>query len=374
MDALILSAGEGTRLLPLTRTKPKPLFPILNRSLLQFTFDYLNRFSLQRAVLNTHHLSWQVEKFVQIEKENRPFEIETRFEPTILGTGGGIGNTRDFWSSYPFIVINGDILTDIDLRQAVGFHQDHKGPVTLILHDYPEFNQISVDGQGRICDFRQGSGRGLAFTGIHLLEKEIFDFLPPPGAFEIIPVYQRMIREGIPVWAYISKDHYWRDIGTPRSYLKVHEELLNTPTPSLPPLRGRVREGGPPEKSQEIMTPPRGLIAALRRPKKKKGLFIHPETRIETGVEFSGWACIGKGCLLKKGCRIHKSVLWEDVVVESGVSVSESIVGNGVHLKQSIQGEAIINDRLAKNRHSRAGGNPDDSQPFKNLGFPPARE
>jgi NDP-sugar pyrophosphorylase family protein len=342
MDALILAAGEGSRLLPLTRTKPKPLFPILNRPLLQVTFDYLNRFSLQRVVLNTHHLSGQIEKLVQIEKENRPFEIQTRFEPTILGTGGGIGNTRDFWSSYPFVVINGDILTDIDLHQAVSFHQDHKGPVTLILHDYPEFNQISVDARGQIQEFRQGSERGLAFTGIHLLEKEIFDYLPTPGTFEIIPVYQRMIQEGIPVWAYISKDHYWRDMGTLRSYLKVHEELLNTPTPSLPPLRERVREGGPPEKSQEIMTPPRGLIAALRRPKKNKGLFIHPETRIEKGVQFSGWACIGKGCLLKKGCRIHKSVLWEDVVVESGVSVSDSILGDGVKIIQNIQGATLI--------------------------------
>ncbi len=164
MDALILAAGEGSRLLPLTRTKPKPLFPILNRSLLQFTFDYLNRFSVQRVILNTHHLSGQIEKFVQVEKENRSFEIQTRFEPTILETGGGIGNTRDFWSSYPFVVINGDILTDIDLHQAVVFHQSHKGPVTLILHDYPEFNQISVDAQGRIQDFRQKSGCGLAFT------------------------------------------------------------------------------------------------------------------------------------------------------------------------------------------------------------------
>ena len=342
MDALILAAGEGSRLRPLTRTKPKPLFPILNRPLLQFTFDYLNRFSIQRVILNTHHLSGQIEKFVQIEKENRSFEIQTRFEPTILETGGGIGNTRDFWSSNPFVVINGDILTDIDLHQAVGFHQSHKGPATLILHDFPEFNQISVDGRGRIQDFRQKPGCGLAFTGIHLLEKKIFDFLPPSGAFEIIPIYQQMIRQGIPVRAYISKNHYWRDIGTPGSYLKVHEELLNTPTPSLPPLRGRMREGGPPEKSQKIMTPPGGLIDALRRSKKNKGLFIHPEARIEKGVEFTGWACIGKGCHLKKGCRIQNSVLWEDVVVETGVSVSDSILGDGVKIIQDMQGATLI--------------------------------
>ena len=90
------------------------------------------------------------------------------------------------------------------------------------------------------------------------------------------------------------------------------------------------------------MTPPRGLIDALRRPEKNKGLFIHPEARIEKGVEFSGWACIGKGCLLKKGCRIQNSVLWEDVVVETGVSVSDSILGDGVKIIQDMQGATLI--------------------------------
>lgn len=344
MDALILAAGEGSRLLPLTRTKPKPLFPILNRSLLHFTFDYLNRFSVQRVILNTHHLSGQIEKFVQIEKENRPFEIQTRFEPTVLETGGGIGNTRDFWSSYPFVVINGDILTDIDFHQAVCFHQGHKGPVTLILHDYPEFNQISVDGQGRIQDFQQEKGHGLAFTGIHLLEKEIFDFLPPPGAFEIIPVYQRMIREGIPVWAFISRGHYWRDIGTPKSYLKVHEELL--PIVMNPEDQTNITKFE--HKSPLIPLFQRGTLSipSIIPPPFFKGgaggIYIHPEAQIGKRVEFSGWACIGKGCLLKKGCRIHKSVLWEDVVVESGVSVSDSILGDGVKIIQNIQGATLI--------------------------------
>ncbi|MBA4393772.1 MAG: aminoglycoside phosphotransferase, partial [Desulfobacca sp.] len=163
---MILAAGEGTRLLPLTRRKPKPLFPILNQPLLQITFDYLSRFAVQRAILNTHHLAAQIEDFVQTQKRNRTFDIQTCFEPTILGTGGGIGNTRGFWKDSPFLVINGDIVTDIDMQKAVDFHQSHQGLVTLILHDYPEFNQIAVDPKGRIRDFRLEKGKGLAFTGI----------------------------------------------------------------------------------------------------------------------------------------------------------------------------------------------------------------
>jgi len=332
MEAMILAAGQGTRLLPLTHHRPKPLFPVLNRLLLEITLAYLSRFSLERVILNTHHLASQIEDFVQIQKGSSPFEMKTSFEPEILGTGGGIGHTRDFWKSDLFLVINGDLFTDIDLQKAITFHRNHKGLVTLILHDYPEFNQISVDAQGLIRNFKQN--KGLAFTGIHILNRAIFDFLPSSGNYEIIPVYQKMIQEGLPIRAYVSRGHYWRDIGTPKSYLKLHEELLTG----------------------------------------ERKVLIHPEARIEKGAAFSGWACIGKGCLLKRGCHIHNSVLWEDVVVESGVSVFESIIGQGVHLKHDLREEAVINDGLTKIRHSRGGGNPDDSQFSKNPGFPFARE
>jgi NDP-sugar pyrophosphorylase family protein len=320
MDALILAAGEGTRLLPLTRIRPKPLFPILNRPLLENTFNYLSRFSIQRTILNTHHLATQIEHFIRTQKKYWPFGIETRFEPEILNTGGGIGNTRDFWRSDPFVVINSDILTDIDLQKAVDFHQNHHGPVTLILHDYPEFNNILVDRQGRIQELRQKKGSGLAFTGIYLLNREIFNFLPASGNYDIIPIYQQMIKEGIPVWAHVSQGHYWRDIGTSASYLKVHEELLS----------------GDSNLENSIPFPPPFVKGGLG------GIFSHPEARIEEGVEFSGWACIGKGCLLKKGCRIHNCVLWEEVTVESGASVSESILGKGVHLKNDLQSGVLV--------------------------------
>ena len=321
MEAMILAAGKGTRLLPLTLRRPKPLFPILNEPLLHLTFDYLNRFSLSSVFLNTHHLAPRIEKFVQSEKMGRPFQIHTRYEPEILGTGGGIGGTRGFWKESPFVVFNGDIVTDIDLQKALDFHQSGPGPVTLILHDYPEFNQIAVDGSGRIRDFGQERGRGLAFTGIHILDQEIFDFLPSTGSYDIIPVYQQMIQEGVPVRAFISRGHYWRDIGTPDSYLKIHEEWL-TPSILLSPR-------GAPSKAPPFIKGPGGVL-------------IHTEARVEEGVQFSGWACIGKGCLLKKGCRIHNSVLWEDVKVEPGVSVSDSILADGVNIIQDVQRTYVV--------------------------------
>jgi len=187
------------------------------------------------------------------------------------------------------------------------------------LNDYPEFNQIKVDSNGRILKLRKGDVHGLDFANIHILDQAVFRFLPSAGSFDITPAYQQMIDEGITIRAYISQGHHWWNIGTPKTYLKVHEELLSTPSLTLPHLRGRAGVGG-----------------------LSKGILIHPEAHIEEGVEFSGWACIGKGCLLEKGCRIHNCVLWEDVTVESGVSISESILGQGVHLKHNLQAGIVI--------------------------------
>ncbi len=367
MDALILSAGEGTRLRPLTYKRPKTLLPILNKPLLQWTLEYLSRFSINRAILNTHHLAGQIDTYIHSLQKGGFHELVTRYEPIILDTGGGLVNTRGFFRSEPFIVISGDILTDIDLKKAVDFHQSHNDPVTLVLHDYPEFNQIKVDSNGRILKLRKGDVHGLDFANIQILDQDVFKFLPSSGSFDIIPAYQQMIDEGITIRAYVSQGHHWWNIGTPKTYLKVHEELLSTPTlfpleprsqlaktsfrrssPEVDEIRNPGNIDGIKRHLDPGSRPPSGLGRdddlqhSLLRGKAEEGILIHPEAHIEKGVEFSGWACIGKGCLLKKGCRIHNSVIWEDATVESGVNISESILGDGVHLQNDLHGGIMI--------------------------------
>lgn len=346
MDALILAAGEGTRLRPLTYTRPKPLLPILNRPLLERTLEYLSRFSIDRVILNTHHLANQFETYLPSLRIDRLHELATRYETLILNTGGGLVNTRDFLKSDPFVVISGDILTDIDLKKVLDFHQSHNDPATLVLHDYPEFNQIKVDSEGRILKFRTGDGQGLDFTNIHILDQVVFRFLPSSGSFDIIPAYQRMIDKGITIRAYVSQGHHWWNIGTPASYLKVHEELLT----GRSSLENSIFKMKIDYKSPSIPLLQRGtnrpaFTNPFSPPFNKGGLggvLIHPEAVIEPGVTFSGWACIGKGCLLKTGCRIHHCVLWEDVTVEEGVSISESIIGQGVQVVKDMDGKILI--------------------------------
>ena len=349
MEAMILAAGEGTRLRPLTHKRPKPLIPVMNTPLLEITLSYLKDFSFKRILINSHHLADQITDFIAGQKKRGGLELEVQFEPEILGTGGGMARSRDFWHSRTFLVINGDILTDINLTKVVGFHLSHGGPATLVLHDYPAFNQITVDARGRIERFRTEPGKGLAFTGIHILDQEIFRYLTLSGSFDIIPVYQKMIEEGQPVWAFISRGHYWRDLGTPKSYLKIHEELLNkefasTPTPSLPPLWGRLRRDLSASSSRVAQSSRVREGGEINKRSLANGrrVLIHPEAEVEEGVKFTGWAVIGKGCRLKKGCRIADSILWEQVVLEEGVSVANSIVGKGVRVDHDLMNKVLV--------------------------------
>ena len=269
MKALILAAGLGTRLLPLTEKRPKPLFPILDRPLIDILIRRLESAGCEAVIINTHHLAHVIDEFVKAQAYSIP--VVTRYEPTILGTGGAIKNVEDFWNDKPFLVVNGDIFTNIDFEQAYQFHLNHKHPVTLMLHDYPQFNHVWVDSSNHIGGFghtepcppsrtepsqetitptlpspfkgeglgggdlsssqrgRQCAGGGyrrLAFTGIHVLDPEVLSFIPNGTLSNIIDAYCEMIHRGHTIKGFIARNHYWHDIGTMEGYRAATREAL----------------------------------------------------------------------------------------------------------------------------------------------------
>ena len=159
MKALILSAGLGTRLLPHTKYLPKPLFPIAGRPLLDIIIHNLYDAGCREMIINTHHLHEQVELFASAH----PYAplLATRYETDILGTGGAMKNVADLLGSKPFLVINSDILTDIDIGEVYDFHLSHDYPATLVLHDYAIYNNVSVAKDDLIIGFHQDMGKSL---------------------------------------------------------------------------------------------------------------------------------------------------------------------------------------------------------------------
>ncbi|MBN1932142.1 MAG: phosphotransferase [Desulfobacterales bacterium] len=240
MKAMILAAGFGSRLLPFTKNIPKPLFPFAGRPLLDMIIRSLEDANCQAIIINTHHLHEKIEAFIIKEKYKIPISI--RYEPVILGTGGAIKNVADFWDNKAFMVINSDIVTNIDLKEVYDFHLSHQHPATLVLHDYPDFNNVLVNQDAFVIGFHYGHQPAsihkpmqerlkkdlctrcklnLAFTGIHVLNPSILDYIPNNSFSNIIDVYDKLISNGKKLKAFISKNHYWEDIGTPQRYKKA---------------------------------------------------------------------------------------------------------------------------------------------------------
>ena len=223
MKAMILAAGLGTRLLPFTESTPKPLFTISGRPLLDIIIHSLQSAGCKAVIINTHHLYKDIDAF--LASQHYAIPVYTLYEPVILGTAGAIKNAAYFWDTQPFMVVNSDIVTDIDLRKVYDFHLSHNHHATLVLHDCAEFNNVLVDKKDFITGFQdQGKEassdhiRKLAFTGIQVLDPEILEFIPDRIFSSSIGVYRKLILSGKKVKAYLSKKYYWKDIGTPQRY------------------------------------------------------------------------------------------------------------------------------------------------------------
>lgn len=241
MKALILAAGFGIRLLPFTKNTPKALFPVSGRPLLDTIILNLENAGCKAIIINTHHLYKEIDSYLARKKYAIP--VITRYEPEILGTGGAIKNVADFWDDNPFMVINSDIVTDINLKKVYDFHLNHKHPATLVLHDYPRFNTVSINKNGFITYFhettplpshpssgsnfyRPGETGKLTFTGIQVLDPQVLELIPDNIFSSSIDIYRELISQNKKVCAFISKKYYWKDIGSPERYIEAVFEQM----------------------------------------------------------------------------------------------------------------------------------------------------
>ncbi len=235
MKALVLAAGFGERLRPHTTVTPKPLFPIAGRPLLDIIIEKLELAGCRAIAVNTHHLHRKIEDF--LSGRSYLASVQVRYEPVILGTGGAIKNLSDFWNSEPFLVVNSDIVTDIDLRAAYEFHLQHRHPATLVLHDDERFNHVSVAEGNFIVDFHDRAMKGnrkLAFTGIQVIDPEILDLIPESVFSTSISAYEKLLSNGEKIKAFIAGQNKWKDIGTPGRYAEaVMEAMADQAWPDL---------------------------------------------------------------------------------------------------------------------------------------------
>jgi len=296
MKAMILAAGEGKRLRPLTTVCPKVLVPVVNKPVIERIVEFLTTHGVREIIVNAHH---HYQMIIDYQKERNPFRtrMEIRIEKDILGTGGGIKNSQDFWDKAPFVVINGDILTHIDLRKVYESHLKRDSLLTMVLHDFPVHNKIRVDSEMNILSIGPGSNLPgtLAFTGIQVMNPEVLDYIPENKRSSIIACYEKLIDLKRPIRGYLATGHRWIDIGTIADYLMSNFDLL------------------PPEK-----------------------IAIAKECHIDPDATLSDWAVIGKRSSIERGALVKRAVLWNDVVVRQGVKVVDSVVTSGVTVEKDL--------------------------------------
>ncbi len=234
MRAIVLSAGYGTRLWPLTEDRTKPAIPILGKPLVGYVAEYLASYGFDEIVVNLHHRPESVRKALG---NGSRFGVKLHYvleEPEILGTSGALDNTREFFDRDTFLAINGKIITDVDLKAALDTHRRTRAIATLVLLPNAQRERFSIveTEDGRVTRFGSMPGEKadgpapLMFTGIQILEPRIFEYIPR-GVFShsTTDVYPQAITNGEIVAAHVASGR-WRELSTLRRYLDISLEML----------------------------------------------------------------------------------------------------------------------------------------------------
>jgi len=325
MKAMVLAAGFGTRLQPLTRILPKPMFPVLGRPLLSHIFDLLLSANISEVAVNIHHLP---DFIIDYFEKGKPPDLNLHFsrEEKILGTAGGIKKMEDFLGDGPFILINSDIVTDIALNKVIDFHKKNNSKLTLVVRQdiSPEqFDSIEICEDGRIVHFIGASSMELPentkqvmFTGIQIMEPEIFNRIPE-GQFcgTTEDIFPQMIRDDVPVYGYLYNG-YWKDMGNRESYLQVNADALDE--------KVFLKGISPNDTNHSFTIPP---------------ILVGRNCHIAENSKIGPHSVIGPNCTIKNGAVVENSILWEGVTIGAGSTVKGSVIaknrtiGDGKNIK-----------------------------------------
>ncbi len=297
---MILAAGFGTRLRPLTFSRPKALVPIANRPLLEYAISYLASFGVCEIMVNAHHLWEQIQGYLETQPLKQ-VKTHISIEREILGTGGALKKVDEFWGEGPFVVFNVDVLTNVDLHSVLNSHKESGALATLVLHHHPLYNLVETNRRGEIVAFHSTPSEDmLAFTGIHVISPEILQLIPSNRYSSIIDCYRNAISLGLPIKGHICQGIKWLDVGTIDSYVQAN--------------RARV---------------------------KSNRFLIGNGTKLAGSAKHRGRGVIGNNCSIGKGAILEDSILWDNVTVREGVKVIRSIVTDNKIVEQDLVDHVI---------------------------------
>ena len=331
MKAMVLAAGYGERMKPLTWNRAKPVLPLMNRPSILHLLEHLVHCDVSEVGINLHY---RAETIRQLTPSIQALGLRVSFleEREILGTGGGLKNFEPILRNGTLVMVNSDFVTDCPIPVALDHHRRSGAMATLVLAPYregTEYGAVEMEPSGRIVRIAgrpgpESGNRRFHFTGIHLIEPAVFDEIPPRVKSEINrEIYPKLIERGELISGFLHEG-FWRELGTPQRYLDGSLDLLERgDLPSLQKLR--FREG------VYSATPYEALLGQI-----EPGLLAGEQVVMEAGSSASH-SILGNRVRLRDGSRLRKVVLWDDVEIGAGAALEECIVAEKARVPKGAQ-------------------------------------
>jgi N-acetylmuramate 1-kinase len=333
--AIILAAGFGTRIRPLSFRTPKPLLPVWGKPVLQHTIDALAGWGVKEVLINLHHSAAPIFSYVtQIKPPG--MRVVLSYEPDILGTGGAIRKAAWFLDDSCFWIVNGDIIFDLDPAALLRTFNSRNPLAALWMTDAsgPRTVELSKGVVTNFSSARAGTPGTQTFCGVHLVSPEILNHIPETGFSSIIAAYSHAMRTGRAVRGVSIANSFWMDIGTLPAYIEAHVRIY------------AAQRGG--QRGARLFKPQQPeQLARLRA----------------ANVRINGVVSLGREVNVGRNSVIENSVVWNNVRIEAGSFVKNAVLADGVSVRGRITGVALRADAV---------GDPKLTAALEALGWPPS--
>jgi mannose-1-phosphate guanylyltransferase len=343
MKAMVLAAGVGSRLDPLTANLPKPLVPVVNKPVMEHILALLRQHGFDEVCANLHYLP---ESIVEYFGDGSKFGTKLKFqhEPKLSGDAGGVRSCKQFLQDDTFIVIMGDLITDADLGALVKRHKEKKALASIAvkpMEDVSRFGVIVRNDEDFITGFQEKPKQeealsNLISTGIYILEPEVFKFIPETGDYGFgRQLFPTLVERGEKVLS-IEIQSYWSDVGTIDQYrqsnLHALAEQVHLP---MAAVSRRVGDYVVRQEADSTLAPDAHVGG---------NLLLGRNSKIASGAKLSGNVVIGENCVIDVNCQLTDCVIWSGTHVQSGVSIVNSVIGSDCVVKQhsTLNNEAIV--------------------------------
>lgn len=322
IKAMIMAAGVGSRLEPLTKSVPKPLVPIANKPVMDILFEKLAQIGIRDVICNTYYLANQIIN----RYTNNNFGINFNYitEETLSGTAGGVKKCQFFFDKgTPFLVLSADGLTNADLEKGIEIHKKTGAIATIgikpiAMEDVPKFGVVVTDNDGFITEFQEkpsieNAKSNFINTGIYIFDYKIFDYIPENMFYDFAKdVFPKLLNEH--AINTFEVNEYWSDIGSIGQYIQSTKDLFD----------GKCQ------------------FRHARAIETDSGQYICDQnTLVSCSTKFVGKSTIGKNCIIGDDCRIENCIIWDNVQIEDGVDISDCVIASNCVIKTDLSSQVV---------------------------------